>query len=63
VDLCIAQRICRHINKVITDTASLRYIIRARINSVDDILPPDCSFYDPLDLLKQYEKSWNKPTT
>ena len=37
VDLCIAQRIYRHINKIITDTASLQYIIRAHINSVHDI--------------------------
>ena len=59
VDLCIAQRICRHINKIITDTASLQYIIRAHINSVHDILPPDCSFHHRLGLLKQYEKSWN----
>ena len=59
VDLCIAQRICHHINKIITNTASLQYIIRAHINSVHDILPPDCSFHDRLDLLKQYENSWN----
>ena len=55
VDLCIAQRISHHINKIITDTARLQYIIRAHINGVDDILTPDCSFHDRLDLLKQYE--------
>jgi len=59
VDLCIAQRTCHHINKIITSTSNLQYTLRAYMNGVDDILPPDCSFHERLDLLKQYEKSWN----
>ena len=59
VDLFIAQRTCHYINKIISGTTRLQYILRAHINGVDDLLPPGCSFHDRLDLLKQYEKSWN----
>jgi len=59
VDLFIAQRTCHCINKIFTGTTRFQYILRAHINGVDDLLPPDCSFHDRLDLLKQYEKSWN----
>lgn len=59
VDLYAAQRICHRINRIVTDTVYFQYILRAHINGVDDLLPPDYSFHDRMELLKRYEKSWN----
>jgi len=59
VDLWFAQRVCHHIDNIITSTTDLQYILRTHMNGVDDLLPPNCSFHERLDLLKQYEKSWN----
>jgi hypothetical protein len=59
IDLCTAQWTCHKINRIITDTVYFRYIFRAYISGVDDLLPPDCPFPERLELLKQYENSWS----
>ena len=59
VDLCAAQRTCHLINTIVIDTVYFQYTLRAHINGVDDLLPPDYPFHDRIELLKQYEKSWN----
>jgi len=59
LDLCAAQRTCRRINRIITDTVYFQYVLRAYINGVDDLLPPDCPFHERLELLRHYEKPWN----
>jgi len=59
VDLCAAQLTCRQINRIITDTVYFQYILRTYINGVDDLFPPDCPLHERIELLKQYETSWN----
>ncbi len=59
VDLYAAQRTCHRINTIVTDTVYFQYTLRAHINGVEDLLPPDYPFRDRIELLKQYEESWN----
>jgi hypothetical protein len=59
VDLYTAQRTCHRINRIVTDTVYFQYTLRAHVNGVEDLLPPDYPFCDRIELLKQYEKSWN----
>jgi hypothetical protein len=59
VDLCAAQLTCRQINRIITDTVYFQYTLRTYINGVDDLLPPDRPLHERIELLSQYEKSWN----
>ena len=59
VDLCAAKLTCHLINRIVTDTIYFQYTLRAHINGVHDLLPPDYPFHDRIELLKQYEKSWN----
>ena len=59
LDLCAAQLTCCQINRIITDTVYFQYILRTYVNGVDDLLPPDCPLHERIELLKQYEKSWN----
>jgi len=57
--LYAAQRTCHRINTIVTDTVYFQYTLRAHINGVEDLLPPDYPFRDRIELLKQYEESWN----
>jgi hypothetical protein len=59
VDIFSMQRTCRTIHEIITGTAYLQYIIRAHINGVDDILPPDFPHSERLELLRRHERSWS----
>ena len=59
VDLCAAQLTCRQINRIITETVYFQYTLRTYINGVDDFLPPDHPLHERIELLSQYEKSWN----
>jgi hypothetical protein len=53
------QRTCRKIRHVVVGTTYLQYILRARINGVDDFLPPGFPYTERLKLLRRHEESWN----
>jgi F-box-like len=59
VELCAVQRTCHRIRSIVGESAHLQYVLHAQINGVDDLLPPDRSFSERLELLRRHEKSWN----
>ena len=58
-DLFSAQITCRQFYDIIAETAYLQYILHSHLNGVDDLLPPNCSFSERLELLRHHEKAWN----
>ncbi|KAH8986140.1 hypothetical protein EDB92DRAFT_1949417 [Lactarius akahatsu] len=58
-DLLSIQRTCRRNYAIVAESTYLQYIIHTQLNGVDDLLPPNCSFSERLELLRQHEKSWN----
>ncbi|KAH9041300.1 hypothetical protein EDB85DRAFT_1470175 [Lactarius pseudohatsudake] len=58
-DLLSIQRTCRRNYAIVAESTYLQYIIHTQLNSVDDLLPPNCPFSERLELLRQHEKSWN----
>lgn len=59
VELCAVQRTCHRIRCIVSESAHLQYILRAQINGVDDLLPPDRPFSERLALLRCHERSWS----
>lgn len=59
VELCAVQRTCRRIHNIVAESSHLQYILRAQINGVDDLLPPDCPFSERLELLRCHENAWS----
>jgi hypothetical protein len=59
-DMLSAQRTCRTIRDIIVGTAYLQYILRAEINGIDDVLPPDFPYSERVELLRRHEQSWNE---
>ena len=57
-DMVSVQRTCRTIREIVTGTAYLQYILHAKINRVDDLLPPDFPYPERLELLRCHEQSW-----
>ncbi len=57
-DMVSVQRTCHTIRDIITSTAYLQYILHAKINHVDDLLPPDFPYSERLELLRCHEQSW-----
>jgi len=57
-DMIAVQRTCRTICDIVAGTAYLQYILRAEINGVDDLLPPDFPYSERLELLRCHEQSW-----
>ena len=57
-DMIAVQRTCRTIRDIVTGTAYLQYTLHAKINGVDDLLPPDFPYSERLELLRSHEKSW-----
>ena len=58
-DLFSVQRTCRRVYDIVAETAYLQYILHTHLNCVDDILPPNCSFAERLELLRHHERAWN----
>ena len=56
-DLTAVQRTCRTIRDIVAGTAYLRYTLLAKINRVDDLLPPDFPHSERLELLRCHEQS------
>jgi hypothetical protein len=59
VSLFSVQRTCRTIHDIIAGTTYFQYTMRAYINGVDDLLPPDFPHSERLELLQRHEQSWN----
>ena len=57
-DMIAVQRTCRTIRNIVAGTAYLQYTLRANINGVDDLLPPDFPYSERLELLRRHEQSW-----
>ena len=60
-DLLSVQRSCCRFYDVISDSASLQYILHTEINLLEDVLPADSDFSlnDRVALLKHHETAWN----
>jgi hypothetical protein len=60
-DLLSARHTCHRFYDVISENASLQYILHTEINLLEDLLPPDSdfSFHDRIALLKDHETAWN----
>jgi len=52
------QRTCRAIRDIVTGTVYLQYTLHAKINRVNDFLPPDFPYSKRLELLRCHEQSW-----
>jgi hypothetical protein len=59
VSLFSVQRTCRTIRDIITGTTYFQYTMRAYINGVNDLLPPDFPHSERLELLRRHEQSWD----
>ena len=57
-DMIAMQRTCRTIRDIVAGTAYLQYTLRAKMNRVDDLLPPDFPYSERLGLLRCHERSW-----
>jgi hypothetical protein len=57
VRLFSVQRTCRTIRDIIAGTTYFQYTMRAFINGVDDLLPPDFPHSERLELLRCHEQS------
>jgi len=60
-DMIAVQRTCRTIRDIVTGTAYLQYILHAKMNGVDDLLPLDFPYSERLELLRCHERSWRDP--
>ncbi|KAH9161564.1 hypothetical protein EDB89DRAFT_715732 [Lactarius sanguifluus] len=58
-DLLSVQHTCRRFCDVISGSDSLQYFLHTEINLLEDLLPPDFSLRDRVDLLKHHETAWN----
>jgi hypothetical protein len=58
-DMIAIQHTCRVIRGIVTGTAYLQYTLHAKINGVDDLLPPDFPYPKRLELLRRHEQSWS----
>ena len=52
------QRTCRTIRGIVASTSCLQYTLYAKINRVNDLLPPDFPYSERLELLRCHEQSW-----
>lgn len=59
-DMITMQRTCRTIRDIIAGTAYLQYLLRAEMNGVEDLLPPDFPYSERLELLRRHEESWHR---
>src|SRR6267142_1914293 len=59
VNLFSVQRTCRTIRDIIAGTTYFQYTMRAYINGVDDLLPPDFPHPERLELLRHHEQLLN----
>jgi hypothetical protein len=57
-DMASVQRTCRTIRDIVAGTSYLQYILHAKINCVDDLLPPNFPHHERLKLLRRHEQSW-----
>src|SRR6266851_5239617 len=57
-DMITMQRACRTIRDIIAGTAYLQYLLRAGMNGVEDLLPPNFAHSERLELLRRHEESW-----
>ena len=57
-DMITVQLTCRTIRDIVAGSAYLQYTLRAEINGVSDLLPPDVPYSERLELLRCHEKSW-----
>jgi len=58
-DMVTVQRICHTIRNIVAGTAYLQYILHAKINGVDNLLPRDFPYSECLKLLRCHERSWH----
>ena len=58
VDIIAVQRTCHTIRDIVAGTAYLQYTLHAKINGVDDLLPPDFPYSERLERLRCHEQSW-----
>ena len=58
-DLMSVQNTCRIFCDVISDSASLQYVLHTEVDLLGDLLPPDISIHDRVALLKHHEIAWN----
>ena len=58
-DMIAVQRTCHTIRDIVAGTAYLQYALHAKINGVDDMLPPDFSYSERLELLRCHKQSWH----
>jgi len=58
VDMIAVQRTCHTIRAIVAGTAYLQYTLHAKINGVDDLLPPDFPYSERLERLRCHEQSW-----
>ena len=58
-DLLSVQHSCRRFYDIISDSASLQYILHTEINLLEDVLTPDFSLNDRVAVLKHHEAAWN----
>jgi hypothetical protein len=58
-DMIAMQCTCHMIRGIVTGTAYLQYTLHARINGVDDLLPPGVPYSERLELLRRHEQSWS----
>ena len=58
-DLLSVQNTCRIFCDVISDSASLQYVLHTEVNHLEDLLPPDISIHDRVAPLKHHEIAWN----
>jgi len=59
-DMITMQRTCRMIRDIIAGTAYLQYLLRAEMNGVEDLLPPNFPYSKRLELLRRHEESWRR---
>ena len=57
-DMIAVQHTCRTTRDIVTGTVYLQYALHAKINGVDDLLPPDFPYSERLELLRCHEQSW-----
>ncbi len=58
-DLLSVQHTCRRFHDVVSDSASLQYFLRTKVNLLEDFMPPHVSLCDRLAILKRHEAAWN----
>ena len=58
-DMIAMQWTCRMFHGIVTGTPYLQYTLHAKINGVDDLLPPDFPYPERLELLRRHKQSWS----